>query len=680
MLGLWGIARRSTLLFSCARFVISLVVISALFGTGLSSTSMALPVSSREPDDLAEFRALQNQTTKPTVEQVVRIYQKVYTISELDRIYSDYKGAYTKYHKPGAQVVTSLESLFPHALFASLGRDAFASADFLEAFYLHFGIRNKVVRLGASTGTFTGELRNLQTQIEFLISNGLNPEAVARGEQAFVMMDRTSFGDNSQSTRMAAAAYASLKGHQFDPKTIFQNLAFLSSYWAGGAVAVDYLLGSQTRDSIFSAIRVHQSRQSAAIRIQGLDSFVDWPALAWHDTFLPDLVKLPDGRLSGRPGQSLRTRNDTTSTDVMYSLYRMVQEPAFLAGVSSLSQQHLGYDLVARLHEQGKKQQDGLLDIPRPIVARRPSLAELFSEAADIMIKDELALQRKRAQLPEADSKVSSARRTWALSEAMALLNGEAENIRKFLAASGDDLTTEQIDIHVRTVRMALHDEIERGMLIADGRMIADVKNQVASLTKIPPTDLATAENQKKQYLTSNGKLVLSALQTVAQQYGSSFQTWINFLQLIIELNNSELISDRDLRRLSIYSLALAEPYLAQGSTEDGRAEVGSQLWEEQTNLNADERVAAIVRHQNQKEHLYLMERLLGEPASAKLLKTLEERSEVYLTSPRYDGLAAKSYQRLVDYGLIHPRKPESCEQLLAPSKEDSPDKVEPAA
>src|SRR5262245_14937986 len=71
------------------------------------------------------------------------------------------------------RIVAQLETFYPNGVYATLGRDSFFVADLLEAFYLAIGIDNRVVRLGASTQTFTGFGRGMSI-LKFLKSNGFD--------------------------------------------------------------------------------------------------------------------------------------------------------------------------------------------------------------------------------------------------------------------------------------------------------------------------------------------------------------------------------------------------------------------------------------------------------------------------------------------------------------------------
>lgn len=95
-----------------------------------------------------------------------------------------------------AQFIVKLESAYPGATFAFLGRDTQTISDIVEAFYLSIGEENRVVRIGVSSPTLA-ELSNEQI-VTYLEYFGFNLKNVNEN-RPFILIDTVSKGaENDQ--------------------------------------------------------------------------------------------------------------------------------------------------------------------------------------------------------------------------------------------------------------------------------------------------------------------------------------------------------------------------------------------------------------------------------------------------------------------------------------------------
>jgi len=106
----------------------------------------------------------------------------------------------------GPELIAKLEFSYPGAIWAPLGRDSAYFADILEAYYLSIHEPDRVVRIHASTPSFTSnsDTPPIETRI-LLASNLVNSSGVPIKD--FVILDPTSWSPTSQSRRLLQCAY-----------------------------------------------------------------------------------------------------------------------------------------------------------------------------------------------------------------------------------------------------------------------------------------------------------------------------------------------------------------------------------------------------------------------------------------------------------------------------------------
>lgn len=179
----------------------------------------------------------------------------------------------------GIDMIAALEKAYPGAVWAPLGRDAGIAADFLDAFYTVNGYPKRVSRLRASTKTILHE-RGANI-IRFLESAGANFNPKKKTVRPFVILDRTTFSPNSQSTILLKEAFSEWvkrggKPEAFPYRFGVVNLTPFHEVVADSKNDARSLLYEQGRAlSLYPHV--------SGLGIFSVDGLVDGPA--WHDTY-----------------------------------------------------------------------------------------------------------------------------------------------------------------------------------------------------------------------------------------------------------------------------------------------------------------------------------------------------------------------------------------------------------
>lgn len=216
------------------------------------------------------------------------------------------------YEASAIATIAGLESVYPGAVWAPLGRDAFIAGDLLDAFYAVNGERGRVTRLRASTATFSGAKQ--KTLVRFLESGGANFNPKDKTARPFVLIDRTNFRVSSQSNILLRAAYQEWKRRGGAPED------FVYRFGVVDLSGMHETLGNTDMDVRFY---LHQQAQIlkaggdpsdlSILSVQGLS---DGPT--WHGTY-GKFRKHGDG-FYGTPGrfESGNKREDVLGLQFMF--------------------------------------------------------------------------------------------------------------------------------------------------------------------------------------------------------------------------------------------------------------------------------------------------------------------------------------------------------------------------
>lgn len=142
------------------------------------------------------IQSLAAQQQRPTVMQLLKHASAVHLAAEAfqsctaQKYYFDWLHWQTELHQHGPEFIAMLESAFPSATWAFVGRDTAMLADLTEAFYLSVGQKDRVVRLGISKGALDG--MNNASIATYLRSKGLSLSK--RAVRPFILVDTVSRG------------------------------------------------------------------------------------------------------------------------------------------------------------------------------------------------------------------------------------------------------------------------------------------------------------------------------------------------------------------------------------------------------------------------------------------------------------------------------------------------------
>jgi len=243
------------------------------------------------------------------------------------------------------QIVAQLEKAFPGGTYAVLGRGAGLLADALEAFYFSIGEHDRVVRLKASTTSFTldgsGNIQAFRIPqdliVRFLLTSGM-PSKIAPDTRPFVMLDITGFRQHSQSTQLMQAAYSYYLAQGTSPQAIAEKISFVSTmkYFDTTERTTHYI------DSGFSLERFNEKNfdGSGPVKILTVpgDKFM-YEDMTLQRTWHARFGKLVDTGTSvfGSPGAPSNKSVRKQILDTMVALYHLVSQPTFLKRVEEES-------------------------------------------------------------------------------------------------------------------------------------------------------------------------------------------------------------------------------------------------------------------------------------------------------------------------------------------------------
>jgi hypothetical protein len=291
----------------------------------ITSSSLA----AKEPKEIFE------QSHRPTVTQVKSIPEPRRFVSRwlssharqvirqtLDEVEAD-----------GPRVIALLEAAFPGAVFAPLGRDASLLGDVLDAFYQSLGHNRRVRRLNASTDSFDGV--DEATVVKFLETNGLVLTKYYKGPP-FVIIDRTSYGTNSQSTILMRAGYRAYARKYGNAAALVQRFNLATTYSTDSYNSIDDvndMLVAEKKNLAEKKTRVPQRILNIASRLT--DGF------EWHDPF-GEMRERSNGKVYTVPGDLEGEVNRAAVIATIAGIIQLVSKPQFLKQVQEEADR-LGY-------------------------------------------------------------------------------------------------------------------------------------------------------------------------------------------------------------------------------------------------------------------------------------------------------------------------------------------------
>ena len=250
--------------------------------------------------NLLTSQDLIKQTSRPTMKDIWHLVSSRYSIFDSFRYNV---GLLKDVSKLGAPMIAEINSIFPNATFAFLGRDTSVAADIFEAYFISIGQGGRVVRLNASAESFSTHGQ----EIAFLKSNGLRLDDEGIPEKPFIILDATSWemnadGATSQARRLVGAVYAQVEPEKRSklPKLINAiGLGPKSGSLQNGSTIEPNL----DVDKFFSNLKLDENGPSQIL--YSVDRF-SYITNFWHDPFGPfetnasGLTYAPPGELTPR--------------------------------------------------------------------------------------------------------------------------------------------------------------------------------------------------------------------------------------------------------------------------------------------------------------------------------------------------------------------------------------------
>lgn len=236
--------------------------------------------------------------------------------------------------------IALLESLFPGLVLAPLGRDAILFGDIFDAFYLTHGITGRMVPIGISSPTLASPATNFYLS-DYLAQ--LGAPLVGQRRPPFILFDRTSFAETSQSTRLVQTIVDRFIAEGGVPEDLAARLAVFTT--DDGLRAPE---NADARHEYFHKTRVHlQSRHilpgalsfGSGLRARlgnGGPGLTD--SLPWHDRFGPLVRAKGSNRVLATPGTPILAHREAILFD-MVRILRIVSSDHFLKSVQKAATQ-----------------------------------------------------------------------------------------------------------------------------------------------------------------------------------------------------------------------------------------------------------------------------------------------------------------------------------------------------
>jgi hypothetical protein len=236
-----------------------------------------------------------------------------------------------------ATIIASFEKAYPGLTYAFLGRDSAFLADAIEAFYLAHGQVGRVVRLNASGNSINPAPPDVL--LAFLRQNGFRPTANGL-ERPYIIIDRTSYGPNSQSRRLLSAGYSSLLQTRAAPEKLMRQFAVVNVGSDNNGIAIT----PDVERDFFRRIKFigyrHESGPSVQLRISA-GGLID--TAFWHQTFGKFEINT-SGRLVARPGAPVEVSDREMTLGLIETAVRVVSSDEFMQMVRKAARDIFEYD------------------------------------------------------------------------------------------------------------------------------------------------------------------------------------------------------------------------------------------------------------------------------------------------------------------------------------------------
>lgn len=508
------------------------------------------------------------------------------------------------------RAIAELEYAYPGAVWAALGRDAVAIIDVLEAFYLSVGQADRVTRIEASTATFNSSEAEFIKMLEQL---GLPKDQKLEEMRPFIILDRTTYKVNSQSTTLISYIYR----HYLDkkvvasPNDLFKKIAVVSS--SSGQQIDPKIMGS-----LFANNKMRADGPFAPtviLRSPNLAYFTDQTHQEWHQTFA-EIIQDENGRLGGRITGPNHHQYKENALWMMIEAYTTVSTPAFLNAVRSEAKK-LGYDFDEHLRayavKYGKENQPHSSSAYVPPKPPEPTLEEKIEEAVEKIFHDNFAALYKEDKFLGLDV-LYGHRLESVFVEAKRYGFRSLEEIfervdAQYISGHADAMNVLQLDNQERST------EYERF-----------ISGYIRTFKHFEPYE-------GKAYFSKNAAVINESFRSHAQQ--NILERTLVYLSSLNWAEENSIISMRDYRRLTLFAF---------GYLQTAYHNYSPQL--------VSDGFRVLLRKR------------------PSLYKILVERAEVFLTSQKQDGAAAELYRALVKDKVLP--KPNECQIALKKSDDDA--------
>lgn len=541
--------------------------------------------------------------------------------------------------------IAHMEKAFPGASYFQLGRDGAIFSDVLEVFYDLLGQHDRVYRLFASGPTVRA--LNQKTGIEFLISNGLG----ARPGMPVLFIDNTYWNSSSQSYLLTKYVVKYLSDNGFSKAQIEQMVSTAST--AGG-----WVVDSTMDDKKLPEVRKENYLKTALSLVGNLSSPF-YSASFWHDSMIQNTKQLDDGRIVGVYTNRLADDSRYYVLAYMYEVFRIVSDPRFFEKVVSEAK-------AVGLEFKGE------IDISKLAIKPRPQ-AEVLAENYELSqneLKNDVSNLIIERLSPASGSFLKS------------------EESQQILNMIGDEkillVVKEAYEIAVAKKSYAVSREHLDAALSKYMPASSDVFKKINFIvTRLPEAV------HGEDYYSPNGSVVSSWLKKYTKEVEYTNTDLVQLMEIVLQGYKDKTFSSKDYRRLILRILAHAKISADQGKkAESGLDSVPSGASVGQTMptapVKAQSKRGKAKVSESEEPKIEASPELVAELGQAlskskELIKMLNEKYELFLTSERFDQKAQKVYLALVSAGYL--AEPEvSCEALLLMkemSKKEAKSKVE---
>lgn len=514
----------------------------------------------------------------------------------------------------GPKAIARMEKAYPNASYFQTGRDGALFGDALELFYDLLGEHDRVYRLFAS-GPTVRALDN-KSGPQFLESNGMTK----RLGQPVLFVDNTSWNQQSQTYLLTQWAESLLlsKGLKIEQIRKILTTASIHSGWIpeNDIDNVDRLIESYY---LRSPLYINTSRNQTLY-------YTFYGAGFWHPSLSSETKKLFDGREVGiiPEDSSFGEDNKRLALAFMYEMMKIISKPTFYSDVKTEAR-GLGYDFKPKALYQTIKfrKLSPEIIIGRAFQQQRDELRKRIGIQIDIHLSYDSNAKEKELII---DGHFKNRKSDEIELNKIVTSENEIEEIEKIIIQLANkaysDKTLEISDVQLKDfVREAIESVLPN--------QVSPAKKISLIIRKLPAFN-----DQQEKYFSDNGYILSQWLEDAQETDPNVFQAEAGSLLSFITsayISSSfqpQKISRKDFRRLVLQIFAYASESKSIKSIED---EVSNN---------------------------YILSQMLT------------ERYEVFLTSDKYKSAGKKTYERLVQAGLL-PQPQKTCEDLLEAKKKD---------